>query len=154
MTVESFGSFDEAMRVINERVAAAKQRITERQWKLADGKEHWFVKLWQMGPEVIVIVGHIPDLDEHRRDLIEQYGDDEETAYEVRAMREKFVDGFVFTRSYSYIEPDGEYGDQHISTLAEISKEVFERVVAAGFNNHILMADEEFMQALSTLVDR
>jgi len=148
MTVEGFGSFEEMMRVIGERMDAAILRIKPEQWKLADGKEHWFLKLWSPGPqyEAILIAGHIPDLDEHRRDLIERYGDDEETGYEMRQMRDNLSRGLAFTRSYSVVEPDGEYGDHHISTLLEITREQFEALQAQGFSPVAIQQDPQLIE--------
>lgn len=133
--VQKFDSFEEAMAAIGAATDTAKERTSEAQWKLADGKEHNFLRLVAFGPhDIILIAGQIFDVDElgakNKIKYADQY-EEGEWEYEQDSLRTRLTDGFVFTCSYSPIEPEGELGDVHVSTMREITARQF--VIAREF---------------------
>jgi len=138
MTIRSFDSFEDAQAAIAADVAAAKEQIKDFQRTLLDGKAHHFLKVYAYPTEVLLIVGTIPDIDEHHKEMLAKYGKDaegiEEVEYETASMRDRLTDGFVFTNSFSVACPEGELGDQHVSTLLEITEAQFEQIKSLNFD--------------------
>lgn len=145
MHIESFDSFEEMNRQLQERQEEAWKNTSEKQKILLDGKKHWFVYVDDtFSPQLVWIYGEIESTDERRKTRDEgiasldpnsdEYAEESEGyIYEFEVYEDQLNRGFVFGRCYSVLEPTGELGSTHVSKVAQISKEVFEEARESGW---------------------
>ena len=142
---EGDDAFEQMQAMMEEQHKEMVKRITEEQWKIADGKEQYCFAL-NAYPEVILLgmEGLIPifshvlsyedDLEERKKELeklahaTEEERDEAqaEMEWEFKARKERLERGYVFTNSYSVLCPEGELGDHSIALMYDIGKEAFE----------------------------
>lgn len=138
MSVESFGSFDEMMQRIefNNRIGREWVATAPTQQKaLLDGKQHYAI---QVHEELdLVVFADIMDLDEYHQENIKRYSREAlpgQLDAENEKLREQTKNGYVYTRSYSTIVPEGEYGSLHASNLIPIDYNSFEAAKSVNWN--------------------
>jgi len=137
----SFDSFDEMMEFMRRNEQAAQARTLPAQQAIADGEEHWYYRRadspWTGGD--VDIFGHIPSIADSIAKERSYYGDpmDDQERAEFSGVRHGMQDrlsrGYVFGNHFSVVEPNGELGSVHVSSLIPISKEAFEEARAAGW---------------------
>ena len=156
MTIRSFGSFEEMQKELAADVTAAQARIQPFQRILADGKEHWFLRLVQFGVTPYLLVGRIFDADQLDADNRKKYPDAEpdELDSELEQMLAGLARGFAFTEVFSTITPLGELGDTHIATMIEITKYQFDAIVGMDFDLIQTMDDSDLAPLVLNWIDR
>lgn len=122
MTVFGFSSWGDMQRFLRANAQAAKEAATQEQWRLADGKRHYF----RLPDEYagVDVFGWTFDADTLHAEGVRKYGRAEANA-EDRDLRAALKEGRVLTRSFSVLEPDGELGWQHVCQLEEITEDEF-----------------------------
>jgi hypothetical protein len=127
MTFHSFDSLEDAWAAMATAEQAANERVTDEQRAIKPGD-------YVLRPtQYAMIFGEIFTEEEFLRREKAAGGEmDEEEIAESRAQwRDRLERGFVFGSWHSVLEPNGELGDAHISTLGPvISKRLFEEMVA------------------------
>jgi hypothetical protein len=79
----------------------------------------------------------ILDIEKIVKENFRKYGDDyeDEGIYLLDTYNQPHMRNYRFTRSYSVVVPEGEYGDIHLSiAIGKISREDFEELRARGFD--------------------
>jgi hypothetical protein len=128
MSVRGFDNTDDMFTWMRQQEQAANDRVTPDQAEISYG-DHW------MRPyEDIVIFGYVPTPDEQAASERELGADDEEIEYEREMLADTYARGYRYGKCYSVVEPEGEWGSTHISTMVKITKEQFEEAKEAGWD--------------------
>lgn len=131
--IESYDSPEEAMEAVHKRVEEAKKLIRPSQRPLMDGKSHYWMRLYLLSEEgpMIIICGKTIDLRKHAEMLHQRYPEDcPSVEDEYLNLKSNLDNGFITGYAYSEMEPDGEWGDTHVSTVMEINEELFNQFKA------------------------
>lgn len=126
MTFQSFDSFEDMWAAMAEAEVAANERVTDEQRAIKPGD---CVIRYDAR---FLIVGQIFTEEEflEREIAAGPPMDDDEIADTRRQWQWRLDRGYVFGNWHSEIEPDGELGDAHISTLGPvIPKGTFETLL-------------------------
>lgn len=124
MVIKSFSSLDEMFAAVDRAAEEAGGRV--RAWQAAIKPGDFFVKL-----DRVVIYGEVLDPGVRREGscLTDRQLEEDANMYRQPHMR-----NYRATKSYSVMCPEGEFGDQHVSTIAAvITKEQFEKFREVGW---------------------
>lgn len=126
---KEFDSVEDAFEWMRKQEEEANKRLHPAQKRIVRGSY-----VMRPAPEVpCMIFGYIFTLEEIEEGERQCGADEEELAYTLRTLSESFNRGYRHGRWYSFVEPDGELGDAHISNLWPISEEVFNRAKESGW---------------------
>lgn len=117
--VQGFDNIEDMFAWMREREQAANDRVSPEQAEIGYGA-------WWMRPyEDIIIFGYVPTQEEQEASERALGADDEEIEYQRDMLADAYGRGYRYGKAYSEIEPEGEWGSTHISTMVEISEELF-----------------------------
>ncbi len=131
---------------------AAYKWIAQEQWELADGRKHHFMVPSPYGDQTLMIYGWTWDweLEKSKWEQLPPGSEDRmESEYEYETYTDSLKRGYAFTRSFSVIEPDGELGSHHISTMCPIDQAQFERA-----REHKWIPSQEDTVVLNQFIER
>ena len=123
---QAFDSFEDMMEAMQQAEEAALGKMTSEQRDLVDQSEHETV-YWHRFIEAhnLHIFGEVYS-DAEFVELERKHGADKHELYESLASRKNRRDrGYVFSKAYSTIVPDGEFGDTHASEVMQSSAAQF-----------------------------
>ena len=127
MSVVGFDTMDEFWEYQAKKEAQANAAVVSLQREIGYGS--YVVRLVPN----LVIWGYISALEEvkaaERKYYSDPFGEGEEDEYNgiIDGVTDRFKRGYRYGRFYSEVEPAGELGDAHISTLWPITEKDFER---------------------------
>ena len=126
-----YDSFEDMMEAERKAREAADARV--RPWQLKS----------RAGDILVSDPGHgfpvfheILDNEKIVKENLRKYGDDyeDEGIYVLDTYSQPHMENYRFTRSYSVVVPEGEYGDIHLSiAIGKVSREVFGELKKNGF---------------------
>jgi hypothetical protein len=130
----SYASFEDMIGDMQRSEAAANERVTDAQ-KAIDYGDYWLRQAHVGGGEYLTVYGRCWTRDEIIKGETEAGSDVEagELEYTMAVLDSAHSRGYRFSTAYSQWEPDGEIGDVHISTMAKITKELFDEAKALGW---------------------
>lgn len=148
--VESFGSAEEMFAAMTEREAAANEGLLPNQIALRDDVEHTrvWLRLLPDGAGVLPIFGwswslreasgrersyYEPKTDNPDVAIADEFGA-AEFASIVEGLRERRTRGYLYGECFSVVEPDGELGDTHVSSVWPLTEEAFAEAKAHGWD--------------------
>lgn len=120
MNIKSFSSFEEMLASMAQDRAVADAQVDPVQSGLKIGD--FFIR----ETHGLVIYGEVLNPIDGE--------DEEEREFQRRTRNQPHMKHYRFTKCYSPVVPDGEYGDIHVSTVSLVlSREMFDRCRAAGW---------------------
>lgn len=150
-----FDSYEEAMEAERKQQKIAANWISEDQKEMGDGRQHYFVKPIPFGDQILFIFGWTWDWYRDDEEIKELDGEErDEREYENKVYREACQRGYVFTRSFSVVEPVGELGSHHLSTLIPIQEAEFRRAKEGGWEPtpDVFLAIRKFIAEYRTTI--
>lgn len=146
--VRSYTSIEEMQRDLAAAERAAVAATTERQRRhlaaAAENPTYWF-RVW----EDIVIVGESQPIAYQARREVELGGEDYD--HEFARFTERHERGYLFGPCYSVIEPDGELGSTHVSSVVWIDPLVFQALREYGWDTGRLHREAPFIKAVAVV---
>ena len=130
MKIESFNTLDEMMASLQRNEAAAMARLTPLQRVLLPLREFYWMRPAPQYECVIFGYYNLDDMIALEKSLTPEDEMDWHPGWVVSTTDKNLVRGYKSGRAYSVIEPDGELGDTHVSTMWPITKESFEQAKA------------------------
>lgn len=135
MTFESFDNIEDAFAAMAAQEDAANRRTTPEQKAIGYGD--YFIRdyetMFGFG-ESLTIYGYIMTRDEFIESERDAGSPEDELAWTLERMDSSYERGYRFGWCYSEVEPDGELGSTHVSTMTrKISKEEFEAAKERGW---------------------
>lgn len=146
MSVMGFDNADDMFAYMREQEEAANARVTPGQAQIGYGA--WWLRPY----EDVVIFGYVPTQDEVRASEGGDEADPEELQYTLETLADAHRRGYRYGRAYSVIEPEGEWGSTHISTMVEITEEQFNQAQAHGWDGHEIAAQADGHWILKALM--
>lgn len=135
--MEYFESLEDLFNAMHRDVDAANSRVTDEQRAIGYGD--YFIRIWEgnpfMGPGHLTIYGHVTPRDTFMKEEKELGAGDDELSWTMHSHDDSYRRGFRFGWHYSVVEPDGELGSTHISTMKKITREEFEAAKARGWED-------------------
>lgn len=132
MEFESFDNIEDAFAAMAAREDAANERTTDEQRAIGYGD--YFTRVWETWGDRLVIYGYIFTRDEFIKEERDAGSPEAELAWTLERMDSSYARGYRFGWCYSEVEPDGELGSTHVSTmLRKITREEFEAAKARGW---------------------
>lgn len=129
---QAFDSFEEMQAAVAEQHAAAMAGMSEHQRTLLGRRKFYWVRPYA---EMDMFIFGEYDLDAWIANEKRLWDDEDGPFADHQASMEhgNLVRGYLSGRAYSVVEPDGELGDTHVSTVFEISEKAFEQARAIGW---------------------
>ena len=129
MVFREFDSMEAMWEFMREQERLANENTAD--WQRAIGYGDYWMRMY----EEILIFGYVNTLDE--LDAIErELGvEDDELAFERSMISNAHERGYRYGKAYSVVEPDGEWGSTHVSTMIPISREMFEAARECGWTH-------------------
>ena len=129
------GAEEQLTEILEARQAqeeVAYHWISDEQWALADGRKHHFMIPHPYGEQTLMIYGWTWDweYDKEKWKDLPPGEERRESEYEYETYMDSLKRGYAFTRSFSVIEPVGELGSHHISTMVPLTEEQFNNAEA------------------------
>jgi len=128
MSVQGFDNIDDMFAWMRSQEEAANTRVTPDQAEIGYGA------YWMRPYEDIVIFGYVPTQTEREASERALGADDEEIEYQRETLADSHARGYRYGKAYSVIEPEGEWGSTHISTMIQITQEQFTQAKAAKWD--------------------
>lgn len=127
-TVIAFDSTEELFAYMSRAEEAANAATTEAQAKIRDATETVYAFRISLG---IAIFGEVLSLAESQAAEKKLYNldkaeDREEYEYTANQLADSRQRGYVFGKWFSVVEPTGELGSAHVSSLTQIDKALFD----------------------------
>lgn len=141
MSYMEFESLDEMVAWQQQQTASANANLAPEQAAITWG-DHWV----RFDPaSMTVIFGTIWELSYWDGKIAEaEPGEDrDEWVWEKDSVIASHVNGYLFGRAYSIIEPDGELGSTHRANMWPITPECFEAAEQAGWRLNDIKAPYE-----------
>jgi hypothetical protein len=129
MEFQQFDSLDEMFAFMAEAERQANERVTEEQEQVSWGS------YWIRTDQGFPIFGHVFTRPELIASEIHAGGEPEEAEQTARHYDGMLERGYLFGWAYSYIEPDGELGSTHRSTVRPITEQEFEAARERGWTD-------------------
>lgn len=148
MSVRGFNNIEDMMAFMRQQEEAANARVSPGQAEIGYGA--WWLRPY----EDITIFGYVPTEDEVRASEGGEGADEEELQYTLEMLADAHRRGYRYGKAYSEIEPEGEWGSTHISTMVEITQAQFERAREVGWNGWQLLVLPEDRRWLSEAMHR
>lgn len=118
-SIIGFDSLESIEQYLDESERAAIMAALDEQWQI-----DWGSYVFRMVDD-LAIWGYVLSQDEFLA-LSPDEGQYEETLAELEQLRVSFARGYRYGQWFSEVEPTGEWGSAHVSTLWSISQEDFE----------------------------
>jgi hypothetical protein len=118
-SIVGFSSMEEMVDYMDAKEQEAIENTLPAQWEIK-----WGARVLRI-VEDLVIFGHIFTEQEFLEINTDPEKPDEETIYELDGLKRAHDAGYRYGIWYSVVEPEGEYGSAHVSTLWEITPEDF-----------------------------
>lgn len=129
-------TFEELLEHQAQQEDRAYEWISTEQWDIADGSKHYFMRPTPFQDQMLMIYGWTWDWygdKEQWEQLPHDSEDYQERKYEHKHYTASLKRGYVFTRSFSLVEPEGELGTHHLSGLIPITEKHFEEARSSGW---------------------
>ncbi len=129
--VTFYNSFDDMMDDLGKAMKQADSRVTNEHRRYRPGD----IVVSDSGYGFLIF-NDLQDIEKLVGENLRKYGDDyeDEGIYTLDLYREPHMRYYCFSKSYSEMCPEGEYGDFHISQgLFRIPRYVFEELKKKGF---------------------
>lgn len=132
MTFQAFDSFEEMQAEMSRQEAAAMADMGEHQRALLGRRKFHWVRPYA---EMDIFIFGAYDFDDWVANEKRLWDDEDGPFSEHQAQMERnnLERGYLSGRAYSTLEPDGELGDTHVSSVHEISEAAFEEARAIGW---------------------
>lgn len=127
MTWVPFESMEDAFTMMAQAEDAANDRITDEQRLIQPGD--YVLRMADFGGAPFLIVGHTFTMAETRERESKYTTDPEELDEAMAGVEDRWHRGYIFGQWHSLIEPEGELGDAHISTLLLMQKQTFDMLL-------------------------
>lgn len=133
--VRGFESTEEMFDWMRRQEAAANQQVTPEQAEIG------FDAYWMRPFDDFIIFGHIPTPEAIEASERSLGATEEELDYTMEAIKEAHDRGYRYGQAYSEVEPEGEWGSTHISTMVQITKDQFEAAKGHQWEGEALYND-------------
>lgn len=125
MSFEAFESFEAMFDSMKRDEDAANERATQEQRDIGYGD--YFIRTRRSFGDELTIYGHIMTRDEFITSERDAGSPEDELSWTLEGMDSSYTRGYRFGWCYSEVEPDGELGSTHVSTMTrKITKEEFD----------------------------
>lgn len=129
MTYMEFGSLEEMLAYQAEAEKRANEMVVEEQRAISPG-DYWCRPVPEMG---LFEFGRVAT----EAEVLGLYSEDEEESpeeYWARLQGENRERGYRFSKAYSLLAPEGEWGDTHVLNMWPISEEDFHKAASANWD--------------------
>lgn len=133
MDFESFDSVEDMLNAMHAREDTANRNTTPEQKAIGYGD--YFVRIWGNDFEgYLKIYGQVMPREELFSEEERLGAEPAELSYTMRSHDDSYSRGYRFGWCYSVVEPDGELGSTHVSTMfMKITEEQFEEAKKNGW---------------------